>query len=205
MARSLIFDLDGTLSDPFEGIARCYDHALAAHHYPLVPRDELAKLVGPPLDQCLRGLGVREDEIADVIATYRVRYGAAGYAENRLYDGISAMLGALGGTLGLCTSKRADFAERILDLFGLRSRFAFVSGGDIGITKAQQLAALLAAGTIDRDAIMIGDRAVDLEAAHANGLASCGVLWGFGARAELEAAQPRYLVETPAELVRVLA
>lgn len=113
------------------------------------------------------------------------------------------MLAALRYRKGLCTSKRADFAERILELFGLRHHFAFVSGGDIGIAKADQLAALLAAGAIDRDAIMIGDRAVDLEAAHANGLASCGVLWGFGSRAELEAPRPRYLVQTPDELAQL--
>jgi phosphoglycolate phosphatase len=201
---TLIFDLDGTLSDPFEGIARCYDHALAAHGYPLVPHSELAKLVGPPLDECLRGLGVREAEIRDVVATYRVRYSSHGYAENRLYDGIPQALSALGGRMGVCTSKRADFAERILELFALREHFAFVSGGDIGTTKMQQLAVLLAAGTIDHEAIMIGDRAVDLEAARANGLASCGVLWGFGSYEELEAARPLYLVATPPELVERL-
>jgi len=201
----LVFDLDGTLSDPLEGIARCYDHALAAHGYPLVPHAELAKLVGPPLDFGFRTLGIPATEIPAIIATYRVRYSSHGYAENRLYPGIPEMLAALPGRKGLCTSKRADFAERILDLFGLRDHFAFVSGGDIGTTKAQQLAALLAEGTIERDAIMIGDRAVDLEAAHTNGLASCGVLWGFGSRGELEAAEPRFLVETPGELAERLA
>jgi phosphoglycolate phosphatase len=199
---TLIFDLDGTLSDPFEGIARCYDHALAAHAYPLVPHAELAKLVGPPLDQCLRAVGVRAAEIPAVVATYRSRYSSHGFAENRVYDGIADALAALGGRMGVCTSKRVDFAERILERFDLRKHFAFVNGGDIGTTKAQQLAALLAAGTIDRDAMMIGDRAVDLEAAHVNGLASCGVLWGFGSRAELEAARPRYLAATPADLVQ---
>ena len=204
MRATLIFDLDGTLSDPFEGIARCYEHALATHGYPVAPRSELAKLIGPPLDDGMRKLGVPDAEIPAVVATYRVRYSSHGYAENRVYDGIAEALATLGGRLGVCTSKRVDFAERILELFRLREHFAFVSGADIGTTKAQQLAALLANGTIDREAIMIGDRAVDLEAAHANGLASCGVLWGFGSREELEAAKPRYLLETPGELVERL-
>jgi phosphoglycolate phosphatase len=198
---TLIFDLDGTISDPLEGIAASYNHALAAHGYPTRTLDELATLVGPPLDHGFRVLGVPEDQIVPIIATYRVRYSDRGYAENRLYDGIADALIRLHGTrMGICTSKRADFAERILRMFGLRDHFAFVSGGDIGVTKTQQLADLLAAGAIDHDAVMIGDRAVDVEAAHTTGLTACGVLWGFGSRAELAAARPRYLLESPSEL-----
>src|SRR3569623_820850 len=115
MRATLIFDLDGTLSDPFEGIARCYEHALATHGYPVAPRSELAKLIGPPLDDGMRKLGVPDAEIPAVVATYRVRYSSHGYAENRVYDGIAEALATLGGRLGVCTSKRDDFAERILE------------------------------------------------------------------------------------------
>jgi phosphoglycolate phosphatase len=93
-----------------------------------------------------------------------------------------------------------DFAERILDHFGIRRHFAFVSGGDIGIPKAGQLAALLRDGAIDGGATMIGDRAVDVLAAKANGLRSVGVLWGHGGAAELRAAGADMLLESPVEL-----
>src|SRR3569623_209437 len=75
MRATLIFDLDGTLSDPFEGIARCYEHALATHGYPVAPRSELAKLIGPPLDDGMRKLGVRDAEIPAVVTSCRVLWG----------------------------------------------------------------------------------------------------------------------------------
>jgi len=113
-------------------------------------------------------------------------------------------LRAAGTTLGLCTSKRADFAERILAMFGLRGLFAFVSGGDIGVHKWQQLAALRASGAVDGDAVMVGDRAVDVTSAHRNGLHACGVLWGFGSLDELQAERPRHIAEKPQDLPGLL-
>ena len=107
--------------------------------------------------------------------------------------------------MGVCTSKRGDFATRILEMFGLRELFSFASGGDIGVTKAQQLQTLVDTGTIDLSAIMIGDRAVDVHAAKANRLVSCGVLCGFGSREELAEAQPEYLIANPVELLRLAA
>ena len=206
----LVFDLDGTLSDPLQGIGRSINHALRAHGYPERALAELAPCVGPPLDENFAALTGRDDRahLAALVATYRERYADVGYAENTLYDGIPEVLATLrarGATLGLCTSKRVDFAERILALFGLREHFAFVSGGEIGVHKWQQLAELRAAGRVGDDAVMIGDRAVDLVAAHRNGLLACGVRWGFGSLAELEAETPRYLAATPAELVGLLA
>jgi phosphoglycolate phosphatase len=90
--------------------------------------------------------------------------------------------------MGVCTAKRRDFAEKILAMFGVLSHFRFVDGGDIGITKRAQLAGLLQSTAIDHAAVMIGDRAVDIASAKANGLRSVGVLWGFGALAELQGA-----------------
>ena len=132
------------------------------------------------------------------------RYADVGYAENIVYDGIPAMLDTLrdhGAVLGVCTSKLPIFAERILVYFGLRDRFAFVSGGDIGVHKWQQLAALRTQGRVDDDAVMVGDRAIDIDAAHRNGLHACGVNWGFGSLQELRSAGPRYLCDRPADIV----
>jgi phosphoglycolate phosphatase len=94
-----------------------------------------------------------------------------------------------------------DFAEKILEMFGLRTYFNFVSGGESGTHKWQQIQALLEQRAVTQSTVMVGDRAVDITAAHRNGLPAAGVLWGHGARQELEAEQPRYLFSTPAELL----
>lgn len=141
------------------------------------------------------------------MASFRERYGRVGYAENTLYPGVPDMLerlGSAGFRCGVCTSKRHDFAGQVLGLFELTRHFAFVSGGDVGIRKSDQLALLRSQGTIDPAAVMIGDRATDLEAAAANGLRALGVSWGFGARDELEGARPWAILDSPADLADLL-
>jgi phosphoglycolate phosphatase len=103
--------------------------------------------------------------------------------------------------IGLCTSKRADFAESILKLFGIRQYFRFVSGGDIGVRKVEQLASLLANEVIAKSSTMIGDRAIDVRAAKENGLNSVAVLWGYGSLEELRGVSPGALLESPHELL----
>src|SRR5207237_10331579 len=110
-------------------------------------------------------------------------------------------LASAGITLAVCTSKRVDYAENILELFGLRSYFSFVCGGESGTQKWQQIRDLLEKSAVSQSTVMIGDRAVDMSAAHGNGLHAAGVLWGHGSREELEAEQPRYLFSTPQELL----
>ena len=202
----ILFDLDGTLSDPLVGIGRSINYALSHFGYPELPLSELAMHVGPPLDQAFTVItGVAVPSALDgFVAKYRERYGEIGYSENVLYPGIAEALHSLTGagiTLGVCTSKRVDFAEKILDLFGLGSYFSFVSGGEIGTHKWQQIRALLETGAITQSTVMVGDRAVDITAAHRNGLDAAGVLWGHGSREELEAEQPRYLFTAPAQLL----
>jgi phosphoglycolate phosphatase len=208
-ARVVVFDLDGTISDPLDGFARSINHALRLQGFAPRPAAALAGFIGPPLDETMLELSDHADAAirTRLIADYRRRYAELGYAENTLYDGIPAALQALrraGCTLGLCTSKRADFAEQILALFGLRELFAFVSGGDIGVHKWEQLQSLRERGAIDADAVMVGDRAVDIVAAHRNGLQACGVRWGFGSLDELQAERPRHLAAAPHELPTLL-
>ena len=206
----IVFDLDGTLSDPLVGIGRSINYALSHFGYDEVPLADLAVHVGPPLDQAFSAItGVSSSAaLAGFVAKYRERYGEIGYSENVLYADIPAVLRKLfqsGMKLGLCTSKRVDFAEKILELFGLTSYFSFVSGGEIGRHKWQQLHALLEAGAITQSSLMVGDRSVDITAAHRNGLDAAGVLWGHGSRQELEAEQPRYLFSSPEDLLVLIS
>jgi phosphoglycolate phosphatase len=202
----VLFDLDGTLSDPLVGIGRSINYALAHFGYPELPLAQLAAHVGPPLDQAFSSItGLRSTiELDGFVAKYRERYGEIGYSENILYPGIPEVLHSLvsaGMSLGVCTSKRVDFAEKILEMFGLSTYFNFVSGGEIGTHKWQQIEALLEQRVVTQSTVMVGDRAVDITAAHRNGLHAAGVLWGHGSRQELAAEQPRYLFSTPAELL----
>lgn len=208
-ARVVVFDLDGTISDPLVGFARSINHALRLQGLPDREPHELARFIGPPLyESAVELTGSADPARHDrLIADYRQRYGESGYAENTLYDGVPDVLHALreaGATLGVCTSKRVDFAEAILRRFGLHELFAFVSGGDIGVHKWQQLQALREACAVDADSVMVGDRAVDIASAHRNGLHACGVLWGFGSLAELQSERPRHLAEKPDDLRRLL-
>jgi phosphoglycolate phosphatase len=207
--QTLVFDLDGMLTDPLLGIFRCMNFALTSFDYPPRKEAEIIPFIGPPLEVALSALSGSDDEthVKALMATYRERYGELGFAENTVYGGIIELLDSLrerGQPMGVCTSKFEKYAIKVLEQFKLRDYFQFVSGGDYGIAKSRQLADLLAAGTITRDALMIGDRAVDLTAAHSNGLASAGVLWGYGSLAELSAEGPAYLCETPAALLRVV-
>jgi phosphoglycolate phosphatase len=206
----ILFDLDGTLSDPLVGIGRSINHALAHFGYATHELNALAPYIGPPLDESfalITGVTAKAD-LAALVAKYRERYGEVGYAENVLYPGIPEAVVALrraGISLGVCTSKRRDFAEQILDMFGLREHFEFVDGGEIGTPKWRQIEALRAAGKVSQSSLMVGDRAVDVDAAHRNGLHAAGVLWGYGSAAELAQARPRYSFASPAELRELVA
>jgi phosphoglycolate phosphatase len=201
----ILFDLDGTLSDPLVGIGRSINYAL--EHFGFAPLDlvRLAPYVGPPIDETFTLLtGVSSDaDVRALVAKYRERYSDVGYSENVLYPDVADAIAHLADAdvpLGICTSKREDFAERILQMFGLRAHFAFVSGGEVGIAKWQQIQALVAAGRVGPATLMVGDRATDLIAAHRNGLLSAGVLWGYGSEAELAQERPHYVFRNAAEL-----
>lgn len=201
----VLFDLDGTLSDPLVGIGRSINYAL--EHFGFAPLDlvRLAQYVGPPIDETFVELtGVSSDaDVRALVAKFRERYSDVGYSENVLYPDVADAIEHLadaGVALGVCTSKRKDFADRILQMFGLRAHFRFVSGGDIGIAKWKQMQALLAAGQVGPATVMVGDRASDLIAAHRNGLKSAGVLWGYGSEAELAQERPHYVFRSAAEL-----
>lgn len=205
---TLVFDLDGTISDPSLGITRCFNYAFEAHGLNTLAPEVIAAEIGPPLDEAFKKFepGLDQAAINVLVASYRERYAEVGFAENELYPGIAGMIAQLyrsGRRLGVCTSKRRDFAEKILALFDLSDYFQFVSGGDVGIKKSEQLAELLAQGQIDEGAVMIGDRSVDILAARANRLRSAGVLWGFGSPEEISGAEPTITLTEVDELEKL--
>lgn len=202
----LIFDLDGTISDPLEGMEKALNLAFVQHGFPELPTATIAEFIGPPLEGSFqKHLGADQQTSVALIASYREFFRET-YILNAVYTGVPEALAALrekGVRMGVCTSKRTDFAELILRHLGLRDYFEFVSGGDIGVEKWQQLEALKAAGTLAPQAMMIGDRDVDILAGKRNGLRTGGVLWGFGSRAELEAAEPDVIFAHPSEWLSV--
>jgi phosphoglycolate phosphatase len=205
----LIFDLDGTLIDSAIGIARSINHSLNYHGYAEQSASNLIKYFGPPIDHAFKHLVDSSDQslINSLVTKFRERYSSVGYSENTLYDGIEATLRVLhdsGVSLGVCTTKRVDLAEKVLSMFGLRGNFDFVSGGDVGVQKWQQLERLLQERIITSNSIMIGDREGDLIAAHKNGLHSAGVLWGYGDITELSSHNPNFIFESPAELTKLI-
>jgi phosphoglycolate phosphatase len=201
-----IFDLDGTISDPLVGIGRSLNYALQHYGYAPIAESEVPPFIGPPIDQTFRSIvgNSSPQHIAALVSKYRERYADVGYTENVPYPGVPEALRALDAAdipLALCTSKRGDFAESILSLFGIRQCFRFISGGDIGVRKVNQLASLLSDGVIAKSSTMIGDRAVDILAARENGLNSVAVLWGYGSLEELRGVAPGALLEFPHELL----
>jgi phosphoglycolate phosphatase len=205
---TVIFDLDGTISDPSPGIGRCLNYALQAHGFPEVSVEQVAAAIGLQLDEafCRFCPDVDQATLSGLVTKYRGRYAEVGYSENTIYPGVPESLKELsagGVSMGVCTSKRRDFAEKILAMFGMLTHFRFVDGGDIGIEKREQLAGLLQSTAIDRAAVMIGDRAVDISSAKANGLRSAGVLWGFGDLPELQGAGADVILRGTNELAQL--
>ena len=205
----LLFDLDGTLTDPRLGIVRCLKHALDRLAAPCPPEDVLASFIGPPLRGTFANLLATSDRrlIERAVALYRDEYGKAGLFENHVYAGVAQMLDQvceLASAAFVATAKLKIFADRIVRRLGLERYFAGVYGTDLSgrlDDKADLLAHLLASENVSPErAVMIGDRAGDVVSARANRVRSIGVLWGYGSESELTTAGADALCGAPAEL-----
>jgi phosphoglycolate phosphatase len=210
----LLFDLDGTLTDPFPGITKCIQHALAELGRPPPTAESLRWCIGPPLKKSFSTLlGPSDASRADeALAKYRERFSAVGLFENDVYPGIKEALGGLrqeGHRLSIATSKPTVFAERIVQHFGLKDYFHTVDGSELDGTrsdKADLIAHILERESIDpSDAIMIGDREHDMIGAGKNAVAGLGVLWGYGSQEELEAAGAYACAKAPNDLVALMS
>lgn len=210
---TLLFDLDGTLIDPKIGITQSVRFALAKMGRPLAVDENIDWCIGPPLQENFARL--LETEAASMIdravAFYRERYATTGLFEAQVYEGIPEMLAVLksqGRTLILATSKPTVFAEAILDHFQLRSFFKAVYGSELDGRRRHKEALLgylvACEGLAGSRVIMIGDRKFDVLGARANGLIAVGVTYGYGSAAELTAAEPDRLCQSPTDLKQYL-
>lgn len=209
-----LLDLDGTIADTRPGIIASMRHALRSLGHEPKPDEDFSWAIGPPLDEVMGDiLGLYGDSrIDEAIRLYRDRYGATGLYEATIYPGIGDMLHALAQTgvdLILATSKRQSFAERVLTHFGLAGHFRSIYGSEPGGAldeKSDLLAHLLTAERLNRDAVvMIGDRVHDIAGARANGMRAIGVLWGYGSREELAAANADSLAAYPSDVPGLIA
>lgn len=204
----IIFDLDGTLTNPEEGFLNSLNYALNLQGLPLQAAKDMAKYIGPPLDQTALKLAEGDEQLMQkLMVDYRVNYSKTGYQENVIYDDITEVLQKLHDMpnirIGVCTSKRQDFAIRILKMHGLFDLFEFISGANDGTSKSEQLAKLIADGNAPQNSIMVGDRLFDMRAARNNELDCAGVLWGFGSREELNEYKPEYIFNEASQLLQL--
>jgi phosphoglycolate phosphatase len=210
----LLFDLDGTLTDPRAGIVRCMRDALGKVGAPCPSDDVLASFIGPSLRGTFATLLETSDRdpVERVLALYREEYGVTGLFENHVYDGVLGMLGEVGANASasfVATLKPQAYADRIVRRLGLDRYFAGVYGPEMEgryDDKVELLAHLLATEKISGEhAVMIGDRAGDIVAAKKNRARSIGVLWGYGSESELTDAGADSLCVSPGELASCLA
>ena len=215
MFTHIFFDLDGTLTDPAQGITNSFIHALKYFGRELPSYEELCNLIGPPLPYSFETiLGFPKEKVMEAVAKYREYFATKGLYENSVYPGIPELLQTLkekGKHLVVATSKPEEYSIKIIDHFGLSKYFDFVCGSlmdESRSKKAEVIAyALERCGLSDSDkelVLMVGDRHHDIEGAQQNGLKSCGVLFGYGSRTELEDAGADYIAEDINELSEVI-
>lgn len=209
---TILFDLDGTVTDPKEGITRAAAYALRCAGRGEADPDSLTDFIGPPLHLIFpKHCGLNEEETDQAIRDFRVYYVERGWRENVPYAGMAEFLDALckaGKKLIIATSKPEDTARKILDYFDLSRYFTFICGARAG-DKASSDKASVIQNALSRagetgSVIMVGDRSYDVVGAHALSLQAVGVLYGYGSREELTAAGADYLAANLEELKKIL-
>lgn len=207
--KTILFDLDGTLTDSKPGITRCVQHALAELGIIVDDPDILTPFVGPPLRESFaRYYGFDDEQSKRAIACYRERFARVGLFENAVYPGVPELLASLQGvgmTLAIASAKPAPFVGQILDHFALSSYFTVIAGASLDHTRATKDAVIAhALQELEPDPshrlLMVGDREHDIFGARAHGIETVAVGYGYGTREELTAASPLAIVESVTEL-----
>lgn len=206
---NLLFDLDGTLTNSFQGITTCIAYALERMGSISPPGTELGWCIGPSLRSSFAKLLACDDQelIEKALVFYRERFGTVGLFENKVYDGIPEALEILlekGHILYVATSKPGVYAERILSHFGLARYFTRIYGAELDGTRNDKtglISHILETESIAvSETVMIGDRKYDMIGAGENWVCGFGVLWGYGTRDELKASGASAFIENPHNL-----
>lgn len=209
----ILFDLDGTLTDPAEGITNSVAYALERYGIEVKDKSELNCFIGPPLTESFeKFFNFTADDAKDAVEVYREYFSVKGIFENEVYDGIPEMLARLkaeGKTVVMATSKPEVFAKKIAEHFGFLKYFDYIAGSTLDgsrVAKHDVIEyALKSLDITERDeCVMIGDRLHDINGAKLSGMKSIGVLYGYGSREELEATGADMICETVEELCKVI-
>lgn len=212
MFNTVLFDLDGTLTNPYMGITNSIMYALGEMGRDIPPREELKSFIGPPLyDEFRRKFSMSHEEATEAVRLYRVYYPDKGLYENELIDGTEQLLAALKmrrRRICLATCKPEPYAREILRHFGIDGYFDFIGAAALDgsvSTKAQVLRQVtVKTGASPEECVLIGDRMHDIIGAHEVGMKCAGVLVGFGTREELEEHGADYILDTLIDVLKIV-
>ena len=212
MLKYILFDLDGTLTNPKEGITKCVQYALK--HFGIEREcDELISFIGPPLkEKFIEYASLSEEDGVKAVEIYRERFAPIGIFENEIYDGIIYLLEELkkqGKTLAIATSKPTVYAEKIAEKNGIMPYLSCLVGSELDgrhTDKAEVVEiAMRKLGASSKNTIMVGDREHDVIGARKNGVECIGVGYGYGGEDELLKSGALKIADTPYELLKILS
>lgn len=210
MKKTILFDLDGTLTDSGEGIINCATLALEHFHLPIPSREAMRVFVGPPLHDSFLSHGVPAEHVEEAIKIYRSRYVPIGAYENTPYPGIRELLEHLkeqGHTLYVATSKPEGMSVNILKHFDLAKYFDRICGASLDAsrsTKDAVIAYLMEQNGRPDNMVMVGDTKFDILGAKAHGIPAIGVSWGYGKVEEMQQAGAAAIAWSMEELEHLL-
>ena len=215
MYNYIFFDFDGTLFDTSEGVFKSFDRVAEHYHIELADKSIYNTMIGPPLRESFtRVFHFKEEELAPAMAVYRDYYQKQGMFEVRAYDGITDCIKALraaGKKVYVATSKPEVYARQILEKQGMLDLFDFVGGSDLAekdrVNKVDIINYVLESEGLSyrkAECVMVGDTHFDMDGAAKAGLDTIGVLYGFGSRESLEQSGAKVIVQTPADVARVV-
>ena len=209
----IAFDLDGTLTDPKQGLVEGFLYAFGKLGIDAGPRESLVRFIGPPLfEEWQREFGFTAGESEHAILLFREYYNVFGWWNNRVYDGIENLLIQLkkrGKRLVVATSKPEDTARKVLALFGIDKYFDYIGGADGHKARDKKQEVLeyslgMLGGVTPDECILVGDRVYDAVGAREVGIDSLGVLWGHGSEEEIRKSGFTYIAASPDEVLEIL-